>query len=259
MAREIDRRCREPATPVVCYKSNVMTSVPTQDEQREFWDSWNSQNRTRGIDPFMQRQLDVALTWMPKGSPRILEVGCGTGWLSAKMLPFGEVVGTDLSPQSIAEAQRAYPGVSFVACDFAALPISGKFDFVVSADTIAHVPDQRAFIDKIAGLMNPGGLFVLMTQNPYIWHRSSYLQPQGKGQIRSWPSLSKIRTMLKGEFNIVHQSSIVPGGDTGLLLRIAHSYKLKTLLKLAFGEERLTRIYERLLVGRELVVVARRR
>ncbi|MBS0375233.1 MAG: class I SAM-dependent methyltransferase [Proteobacteria bacterium] len=237
-----------------------MINGPSEPEQVAFWDGWNRQYRVDRFDGFMQRQCEVARAWAASTSEprRILDVGCGTGWLCDQLSAFGRVTGVDLSPESIAEARRRYPALEFRAGDFEQLDLAGPYDFVVSADTIAHVRDQPRFIDKIASLMRVGGIFALMTQNPFVWNRSSQLDPQRRGQIRHWPSVAELRRLLRGSFEILHVSSIAPGGDRGIL-RLTNSYKVNRLLSQVLGEARRTQLLEQLRVGRELVVVARRR
>src|SRR5690606_24798056 len=115
----------------------------------------------------------------------------------------------DLSPQSIGIASQRYPSIQFAAGDFNSMDLSGNYSFIVSADTIAHVDDQSLFIEKVAMLMPRGGLFLLMTQNPFVWNRSSQLRPAPDGQIRNWPTLRTLRRMLRKRFEILHVSSIV--------------------------------------------------
>jgi 2-polyprenyl-3-methyl-5-hydroxy-6-metoxy-1,4-benzoquinol methylase len=234
--------------------------LPSDAEQRAFWNTWNSRDRNleRGLDPFMRRQSEVAIHWAQhcKDKPlRILEVGCGTGWLSAQLQRFGEVTGVDLSPQAIEQAKVRAPDVRFIAGDFESTKIEGPFSFVVSADVIAHVPDRTKFVEQIAALMPVGGTFVLMTQNEFVWNRSSNLLPQGAGQIRDWSTRRDLVSLLRRHFRVRHQSSIFPGGDRGVL-RITNSYKLNAAMKSLLGEERWRGLLERFFIGRELVIVA---
>lgn len=240
-----------------------MSEQPDLERQRSFWDRWNESHRTTGTDPFMQRQADEAqrvassLAAAAGGRPlHILDVGCGTGWLAAELTGFGEVTATDLSQRSIEIGRELHPQVRFVAGDFATAELGGTFDLVVSADTIAHVADQPRFVDRVADLLVADGTFVLMTQNGFVWRRSSYLSPQGDGQLRSWPSLGAIRTMLRRQFELVRIGSIAPGGDRGVLW-------LTHLLRRGAGRIHIDRqmgsVQERARIGRELVVVARRR
>ncbi|MAS15425.1 class I SAM-dependent methyltransferase (plasmid) [Nitratireductor rhodophyticola] len=48
----------------------------------------------------------------------ILEVGCGSGWLCPRLLPYGRVTGTDLSDAVVERARRRPPEVAFVPGDF---------------------------------------------------------------------------------------------------------------------------------------------
>ena len=43
----------------------------------------------------------------------ILEVGCGTGWLSAWLSRWGPVRGLDASPEAITQARSRHPGLTF--------------------------------------------------------------------------------------------------------------------------------------------------
>jgi 2-polyprenyl-3-methyl-5-hydroxy-6-metoxy-1,4-benzoquinol methylase len=126
------------------------------------------------------------------------------------------------------------------------------------SSVISHVADQRRFVERVAGWVRPGGAFLLMTQNAFVWSRSSYLSPPGAGQIRDWPSLRRLRGLLAPWFTIRHVSTIVPGGDRGIL-RVANHRLVKGLLRRMFGGDLTTRLYERGFVGRELVLVAERK
>lgn len=234
--------------------------MPSVDSQSEFWDQWNMTNRTGGFDTLMERQRDMAVTWLRKCKrpAAILEIGCGTGWLANQLSEYGTVYGVDLSRRSIAAASAQYPHLKFEAGDFQSMPIEGRFDFITSADVIAHVPDQQAYMDRVAELLNPGGIFVLMTQNEFVWNRFSKLQPQHQDQLRKWPTLGEMRRMMRSKFKELHVTSIAPGGDRGIL-RFANSRLVAGGLRKVIGKDAQFSLYERLLIGRELVVVAQRR
>jgi 2-polyprenyl-3-methyl-5-hydroxy-6-metoxy-1,4-benzoquinol methylase len=235
--------------------------VPELAEQVEFWDRWNREYRGAGLDPFMARQRAVAIEVAAAAmlnNARILDVGCGTGWLGHALLPFGKVTGTDLSPSTIAEGRRRYPEIDLVCGDFLDLELAGPFDLVVSADVISHVYDQERFVMRIAEVLRPGGLFVLMTQNGFVWNRSSSLKPAARGQIRNWPSIARIRALLARDFQIEEATSIVPGGDRGLLFWVGNRYVSGAMRRLLPGQA-WPRLLEAAMLGRELVFVARRR
>ena len=127
---------------------------------------------------------------------RILDFGCGTGWLGASLTDLGDVTGIDLAPAAVEHARREFPDVQFIAGGFSDAPPTGPFDLIISSEVIAHVADHAEYIQRVAELLRPGGIFLLMTQNGFVWRRSSELEPASAGMIRHWPRLRDLRKML---------------------------------------------------------------
>jgi SAM-dependent methyltransferase len=235
--------------------------VPSIDLQRTFWDEWNANWRFRDPDYFMQRQLEVAQKLagdLSLKSARILEAGSGTGWLSNGLVGYGAAVATDLSPASIEEGRRRYPQVDLRCGDFLKMDLPDGFDLIVSADALAHMHDQQAFFQRISGKLKEGGTFLLMTQNSFVWDRRSGLKRLGHGQLQRWPSLNEIRTLLAPDFEIEKIGSLVPGGDRGVLFWVENRYIRGAFGRLV-GRKRWESWLEALRLGRELVIVARKR
>src|SRR5689334_21998018 len=68
---------------------------------------------------------DAALERLDCPHRKVLDVGCGTGLMSAKLAASGrQVVGVDLSPGMIEQAQRSNgPGITFMHGDAEKLPL----------------------------------------------------------------------------------------------------------------------------------------
>jgi 2-polyprenyl-3-methyl-5-hydroxy-6-metoxy-1,4-benzoquinol methylase len=232
-------------------------SLPGIEEQRACWDGWNNEFRSGGECDYQQRQAtiaaNVARRLASKGSIRILDVGCGTGWLCNRLLPFGEVSGTDLSIESCRRGEERYQSVKFYPGDFTSVELPNKYHLITSADVIAHVPDQQLFVDRVASLLVPGGTFLLMTQNSFVWNRSSYLRAQRPGQIRNWPTISRLRMLFSYKLSIEHITSIFPGGDRGVL-RLTGNRISRALLR---RSSMLTTIAEKCMLGRDIIIEAR--
>jgi SAM-dependent methyltransferase len=145
--------------------------------------------------------------------------------------------------------------------DFLVQDIPGPFDLIVSADAFAHMTDHEACIRRIAALLKPGGTFLLMTQNPDIWRRRSTLrQLPGSiphASIDEWPSLARIRDLLRPAFLIQRVTSLDPGGDRGLIWWVENRY-VRGGMGRVFGRTRWRALLEWAGLGRELVIVARR-
>ncbi len=127
---------------------------------------------------------------------------------------------------------------------------------MVSADAIAHVADQAGFVARVAEVLRPAGVFLLMTQNAFVWTRSSTLAPRGAGQLRDWPSLGRLRHLLGPSFRITRVGSIVPGGDQGVLRASAWAMRGAAALRLG---RLVVPVLEHARIGRELVITATRR
>jgi SAM-dependent methyltransferase len=246
---------------MVSIGESAAGAAPPIEAQRQFWDTWNRTWRFRdGLDAFMQAQAQVAAKMasrLPAGA-RVLDVGCGTGWLANTIAPFAEAWGTDLAPAAIDDGKKRHPNVHLLCGDFLALELPAPFDLIISADSLAHMHDQEACVRRIAQLLKPGGAFLLMTQNRQVWRRRSALKPLGDGQVQVWPSLGEIRALLRPSFEIDRISSIDPGGDRGLLWWVENRWVRGAMGRL-IGHQRWRALLETLRLGRELVIVARKR
>lgn len=147
----------------------------------------------------------------------ILDIGCGSGWLSVELARFGKVTAVDLAIEKIHQLQKKHPHIEWIGGDFLSLDIrQNHYHLVISLETIAHVSDQEAFALRIAEVMHPKGKFLLTTQNEYVWSRTKSLRPPGKGQIRNWPSRQKLIGLFEPYFKINNILTCAPGGDRGL-------------------------------------------
>ena len=239
---------------------------PDRALQESFWNTWNTVERSAGreLNDYTRAQLAVATKVVeqvaaqaPGRRLRILDLGCGSGWLGAGLTSFGDVTGVDLSDAAVDYGRKAYPDVTFVVGGALDARIDGPFDVVVSADVISHVADQQAFVDRVTALLRPGGRFLLMTQNGPVWRRNSQLAPQQPGQIRNWPTLRGLRTMYAGRLEILGVGTIHPVGDKGFL-RVVNSRWISGPLRRVGLKTAWQRARERARLGCELTIDARR-
>lgn len=116
-------------------------------------------------DPRLGTAQDTALAELRARAPRrVLEVGCGTGALAARMLSeLGcELVAIDQSPDMVAAAARL--GVDARLGDVQALEFeSGAFDCAVAAWMLYHVSDRDRALAELARVLRPGGALVAIT------------------------------------------------------------------------------------------------
>ncbi len=120
----------------------------------------------RATDPQQQQMLDDYLSRLPfPESARVLEVGCGTGAISRRLIEVAEVtevVGVDPSPGLLDRARRiaaSTPGLSFETADGRDLPFEDhSFDVVVAHTVVSHVPEPERLVAEASRVLKPGGV-----------------------------------------------------------------------------------------------------
>jgi SAM-dependent methyltransferase len=98
---------------------------------------------------------------MIKAGERILDLGCGTGYLTSRSKKGAKVTGIDASPDMIAKAKESYPEVEFFVADGTNFHFDEKFDAVFSNATLALDKKCRMLAIKcVYKRLKPGGRFV---------------------------------------------------------------------------------------------------
>src|ERR1700690_2188618 len=94
----------------------------------------------------------------PQPGERILDLGCGTGHLTAEIAAVGALtVGIDQSADMIAQARRQFPGLRFEVCDAREIPFTGEFDAVFSNAALHWIPEAEKVIRGVANGDQPNG------------------------------------------------------------------------------------------------------
>ncbi|MGF1625645.1 MAG: class I SAM-dependent methyltransferase [Alphaproteobacteria bacterium] len=95
----------------------------------------------------------------PRPGERILDLGCGDGALTQRLVAAGAlVVGADQSEDMIAAARAR--GLDAVVVDAHALPYLGEFDAVFSNAALHWMRDHEAVTAGVARALRPGGRYV---------------------------------------------------------------------------------------------------
>jgi len=97
----------------------------------------------------------------PQPGERVLDLGCGTGHLTAEIAAAGaEVVGLDTSQAMLETARSDYPDLPFVRADAQAFAVSAPFDAVFTNAALHWVDDPDAVLSSVADALQPNGRFV---------------------------------------------------------------------------------------------------
>ena len=102
--------------------------------------------------------------------PRVLDIGCGSGYFLCLMAGQGKsVAGLEPNQDLLKLAQRPENIVHGRAEDLENLFFS-KFDDICMLDTLEHLEDDRLIINKVFNLLEPNGRFVLVVPaHPYLY------------------------------------------------------------------------------------------
>lgn len=115
-----------------------------------------------GLDPETEalRAIDRALV----GDAHVLEVGCGTGVMAARIadLPGVTLVATDFSTRFV--EMTAARGIDARQADICYLPFEdASFDVVFAGWMLYHVRDLERALNEVRRVLRPGGTFVAVT------------------------------------------------------------------------------------------------
>lgn len=144
-----------------------------------------------------------------------LDVGCGLGFFSQRLVERGAIVTACDVGSRLLQQTQSRAGCSIRLADVLSLTdIFGRdsFDVVVSSECIEHVPSPEKAIEQIAGVLKPGGFLSLSTPNR-IWQpvvrlaTKLHLRPfDGYENFTSWASLRQI--FRAADLNIVRERGL---------------------------------------------------
>ena len=108
-----------------------------------------------------QKAADLLELLAPKSDERILDLGAGTGQLTAKIAESGaEVIGIDRSAEMVAQARQNFPQIRFDVGDATTFNVDQPVDAVFSNATLHWVKPPEQAVARIWQALRPGGRFV---------------------------------------------------------------------------------------------------
>lgn len=91
----------------------------------------------------------------------ILDLGCGTGMLTARLFSLGNrVVGVDSSHSMIEKAKEQFPNIEFNVCNALDLPFEKEFDVIFSNAVFHWIDDHDLLLKNIHKSLTDGGLLI---------------------------------------------------------------------------------------------------
>ena len=129
--------------------------------------AWNPEQYLKFAGP-RTRAASELLGHVQLESPSTgVDLGCGPGnstaLLSARW-PDAKIIGVDSSPEMLAAAREAMPGITWVEGDLASWAPDAPVDLLFANAVLHWLPDHEALLPRLMGRLAPGG--VLAAQMP---------------------------------------------------------------------------------------------
>jgi SAM-dependent methyltransferase len=181
-----------------------------------FYEQIGAENREDALNkPFsdprrgeLLMEVGAVSLLLPPPPCRVLECGCGPGWLTYFLAKSGyDVVGQDVNSQAIELANtrslfRTTPHKpDFVICDYERLPFTNEFDSVVFFDSLHHAIDLDGAIAGALGALKTGGR--LIASEPGVGHTAASREVVEQYDVtdRDTPPFLTLRLGLKAGFS----------------------------------------------------------
>jgi cyclopropane fatty-acyl-phospholipid synthase-like methyltransferase len=153
---------------------NANADIPTSRINERMTNEWT---KPEHAEAYLARMKDIPhriegeatlLAEVPRGTRRVLDLGCGNGHLLSLVLaqcPTATGVGLDFSPTMLEQARRRFADdqrIELIEHNMDdPLPALGRFDCIVSSFAIHHLAHSRkhTLYAEAFALLEPGGAF----------------------------------------------------------------------------------------------------
>ena len=171
---------------------------------RRFFDVWSRVYDAPLVQRIVYRPVQDAIMRTLGRPHRVLDVGCGTGLLTARLArerPGTAVTGLDFSFGMLEQAASARTApATWVQGDAMRLPFSsGTFGAITCTESFHWYPDQAAALHEFRRVLTPGGRLFVALVNPrtVAASRVGDAASQLAGQPAHWPSRREMRELVE--------------------------------------------------------------
>ncbi|MEQ7129387.1 class I SAM-dependent methyltransferase [Actinopolymorpha sp. B11F2] len=176
-------------------------------------DPWN-------VNIHYDARLDA---YVPTSATSVLDVGCGDGFLAARLARrVPRVVAIDVDAPVLERAQARFPEAKVTWChgDMMTYPFAREsFDAVVSNATLHHFPNSKDALARMSELVRPGGTlavvgFVQMERRDWPWAVASWVARGATIRVRgNWAHSAPVAWPPPETFRQLRQSvhEVLPG------------------------------------------------
>lgn len=186
----------------------------------EFTGKYENEGRIGGmlVDAFYSAVKGVLQPHL-SGAKNVLEVGCGAGYSSERILswlPAGcDFLGCDVGDSLVESARKRNPGAEFIRQSVYSLAVPDKsFDVVVMLEVLEHLDHPGAALAELQRVAKR--CVVISTPREPLWRalnflRGKYMGDFGNtpGHIQHWSS-GGLRRFVRGNFEPMEMRQPIP-------------------------------------------------
>ncbi|MES2418177.1 MAG: class I SAM-dependent methyltransferase [Bacteroidota bacterium] len=173
------------------YSDTELSLLPEIDSKHVHYKEWKIREQSaRQLIAYLSKRKEVL---------NLLEVGCGNGWLAAKLAEINkmEVTGIDVSRTEVAQAKRVFKknNLQFKWMHFEAEEFNEtKFDVIVFAAAIQYFPSLKKTIKAAQQCLAKGGEIHILDTHFYngtnlkaaILRTEAYYQQSGYNELDNY-------------------------------------------------------------------------
>jgi ubiquinone/menaquinone biosynthesis C-methylase UbiE len=185
--------------------------------KRAFFDVWSRVYDLPPVQAAIYHPVHDAVLDDLQAHParRILDVGCGTGDLTARLqreLPTSLVAGCDFSAGMLEQARARTVAVRWLQADAARLPFRGGcFEAIVSTEAFHWFPEPMAALREFNRVLSPGGRLLVALVNVRVpaTSRLAHAGSKAIGQPARWPTRAEMANRVRSAgFEVDRQKRI---------------------------------------------------
>jgi ubiquinone/menaquinone biosynthesis C-methylase UbiE len=180
------------------YSDEEVMALPAISESHPHYNEWQvrKQSGERLINFLQKKQTTISNGQEMK----ILEVGCGNGWLSHRLSSIGRsnIIGTDINFAEIQQAAKVFhniPNLHFIYSDPESEVFEERqFDIIVFAAAVQYFSPLTGIIKRSLRLLKPGGEIHIIDSHFYSLAELSaakkrsllYFEAAGFPEMMNW-------------------------------------------------------------------------
>jgi len=173
-------------------RSGTWSTAAPNTEERQRWE------KIKEFLPVVIQQLQQS-----RAQPiRILDVGCGRGWLTNLLSQYGQAEGVEPVEAVVEHARQLFPHLHFYV-GFPESLLTRKdfepYDLIVTSEVIEHIPHARkaTFLRTLQRLLKADGAIILSTPRKEVWDQWRVVSTPNQ-PVEDWIAESDLLQLFQG-------------------------------------------------------------